>query len=119
MIPFIFQMQMNMKLYHWMTTSLARHKASDELVDKITELGDRFMEVYIGKYGRASIPKRDTSMPLLALDDKSVHKFLEDGVKFLQHELPKSLKKDDVDLLTIRDDMLATLHQTKYLFTLS
>lgn len=117
-VHFLFHLQNNIKLYHWTTTSFARHKAADELVSAFIDLGDKFMEVYIGKYGRNQLHKRDASIQLQHLDDKNVVKLLEDGIRFLLNDLPKSLKKEDVDLYNLRDEMVATLNQTKYLFTL-
>jgi hypothetical protein len=39
------------KLYHWETLSFPRHKATDELVTNLDANIDKFVEVYIGKYG--------------------------------------------------------------------
>lgn len=117
-IHFFFHLQTNIKLYHWMTTSFARHKAADELVDSVTSLGDKFMEVYIGKYGRSSLAKKDASIQLLQLNDKNVVEFLDVSIKFLLQDLSKMLKKEDVDLFNLRDELVASLNQAKYLFTL-
>jgi hypothetical protein len=119
LVHFVLDLQANMKLYHWMTKSFARHKASDNLVDKISELGDQFVEVYIGKYGRPTLAKKDTNIRLTKYDDNSVVKYLDNSIDFLVKELPKFLKKDDMDLLNIRDEMVGALNQTKYLFTFS
>ena len=40
------------KIYHWQTMSFPRHKATDELVGKLDDNIDKFVEVYMGKYGR-------------------------------------------------------------------
>lgn len=101
-----------------MTTSFARHKAADELVDNVSKLADQFMEVYIGKYGRQQIAKKDTTITLLPLRDDTVVGFIDHAIKFLMNELPKTLKKEDVDLFNIRDEIVGSLNQTKYLFTL-
>ncbi len=118
-IHFFFHLQTNMKLYHWMTTSFARHKAADEVVESITKYADTFMEVYLGKYGRQQVAKKDATINLIPLRDDTVLGFLDQAIKFLMNELPKTLKKEDVDLLSIRDDIVASLNQTKYLFTLN
>ena len=115
-ISFFFDMQNNIKLYHWMTTSYARHKAADDLFSNLLEHSDKFMEVYIGKYGRPVMPK--TNISLQSLNDKNIVKFLDDKNKYLIQELPKHLSSDDTDLLNIRDELLATINQTKYLFAL-
>lgn len=115
-IPFLFQLQTTLKLYHWNTTSYARHKATDELIEQALALGDRFVEVAMGKYGR---PKSVVpSTPVQGLDDKSVVVYLDTACKYLSGELGKLLKKEDTDLVNIRDELLSAMNQTKYLFTL-
>jgi len=116
-VHFIFDLQTNIKLYHWMTTSYARHKAADNLVSQISVLGDKLIEVYIGKYGRPTINKKDTLIQLQNLNDKNILKYLDDAVNFLVQDMPKVLNKTDIDLLNIRDELVAVLHQTKYLFS--
>jgi len=116
-IAYFLEFQSNIKIYHWMTTSFPRHKAADELFDKILENSDKFMEVYIGKYGRS--PMTAKQIQLQSLNDKTVITYLENKNKYLINELPKQLSKDDTDLLNIRDELLAAINQTKYLFTLN
>ena len=118
-VNFLFTFQTSVKLYHWMTTSFARHKAADFAVDKIIELGDQFMETYIGKYGRPALAKRDSAIQLQAYDDQSVVNYLDKCIAFLVTDVTKILKKEDMDLLNIRDEMVAALNQTKYLMTLA
>lgn len=116
-VHFIFDLQTNIKLYHWMTTSYARHKAADNLVSQVSDLGDKLVEVYIGKYGRPTINKKDALVQLQNLNDKNIIQFLDDAVNFLVQDMPKILNKTDVDLLNIRDELVGILHQTKYLFS--
>jgi hypothetical protein len=104
------------KIYHWETLSYPRHKATDELVDKLDDNIDKFVEVYIGKYGRPKLGK--TSLKLRDFHDKEGPKLLQHAIKLLVSELPKQLKQTDTDLLNIRDEIVADLNQTLYLFTL-
>lgn len=117
-ILFFFDLTNNVKLYHWTTSSFARHKGSDELFDAIIELSDKFMEVYMGKYGRPKVMERDNKITLKALNDKSAVEYIKTASKTLKDELSKHLKENDVDLLNIRDEILAKLSQTLYLFSL-
>ena len=119
LVEFFFSLQANIKLYHWMTTSFARHKASDELVDSILEHSDKFMEVYIGKYGRDGIKQRAPVVKVGQLDDRSIVKCIDDAIKYLTNDVGRLLKKQDVDLFNIRDELVASLNKTKYLFTLN
>jgi hypothetical protein len=118
LVLFFFQLQTQLKLYHWQTGSYARHKASDSLVDTLLELSDKFMEVYIGKYGRPSLSDKDASITLKNLNDTQIVPYVKRCITFLMDELPKMVHKKDHDLLSIRDDMLMEMNQALYLFTL-
>lgn len=113
-IHYIFYVQTNVKLYHWMTKSYARHKASDEFVDTFMSLTDKFVEVYIGKYGRLTMNKKDKSISLLQLDDKNITKFMDEAIA----QFMGFVDEKDVDLLNLRDEIIALLNHTKYLFML-
>ncbi len=106
------------KLYHWQTMSYPRHKATDELVEKLDANIDQFVEVYIGKYGRPKLTGRTSSIHLRNHSDKEATKMIEEAISWLTHHLPKKLKRTDTDLLNIRDTIVGDLNQTLYLFTL-
>ena len=44
------QFLITVKLYHWNTTSYAKHKATDQFLDKFNNNIDKFVEVFIGRY---------------------------------------------------------------------
>jgi len=117
-IQALFEAQLNLKLYHWSTSSYPRHVATDSLLSKLQEHSDKFVEVFVGKYGRGSLNMTKKVVTLQMFDDKSVCKFLEDYIKFLTNDVPKFLKKGDSDLFNIRDEMLGVCNQTKYLYAL-
>ena len=104
------------KLYHWQTMSYPRHKATDDLVGKLDDNIDKFVEVYIGKYGRPKLTSKH-AIHLHNFSDKQSTRFLQNAVSWMTHELPKKLKSTDTDLLNIRDEIVADLNQTLYLFT--
>jgi hypothetical protein len=119
-VTFFFDLSNNIKLYHWNTTSFARHKASDELFEDVARLSDSFMEIYMGKYGRPKFSERgNTKLSLKALTDKSVVEFIRSCITHLNGSLSKQLAETDTDLLNIRDEVLGKLNQTLYLFSLS
>lgn len=115
MILFMLTLRNQVKVYHWETLSYPRHKATDELVDNLDKNIDKFVEVYIGKYGRPKLGK--SSIKIHDFHDKEGPKLLQTAIKVLIHELPKKLKSTDTDLLNIRDEIVADLNQTLYLFT--
>lgn len=115
----LLQYSVNIKLYHWATLCFARHMASCKLVDAITELTDKFVEVYTGIYGRKEVLGNESvPIELKPLSDKEVIQILTGFVRFLSEEIPKHCGQH-TDLLNIRDEMLSEVNKALYLFSLS
>jgi hypothetical protein len=117
-IHFFFTMRDQIKLYHWQTLSYSRHKATDNVIEKLDALIDSFAEVYFGSYGRPKLTNKTNTVLLSNLNDKSIIPFVKDCISYIAGPLTSSLKKSDTDLMNIRDEMLAELHQLLYLFSL-
>jgi hypothetical protein len=115
-VSVFFHMRAQIKLYHWQTRSFAEHKATDDLVAALDTNIDKFIEVYMGRYGRPYIRK---TLPVKNLTVTGIRAFITKSDEWLASSLPRMLKKNDSDLLNIRDEILADLNQIKYLFTLA
>ncbi len=113
-----FYMLDNIKLYHWKTSSFARHKATDGLHESMSDLVDQFMEVYIGKYGRNKI-NNQSAITLKNMNDDNAEDYLKEWVKVLESGFDGAIDEYDTDLLNIRDEMLGLVNKTLYLFTLN
>lgn len=119
-VVFFFDLSNNTKLYHWTTHSFPRHKASDELFDSIINLSDKFMETYMGRYGRPKTTERNVlKLTLKPLNDKTIIEYYKACVKYLETSFAKTLTDKDTDLINLRDEILGKLNQTLYLFTLT
>ena len=107
------------KLYHWKTRSYSEHKATDELYDRITDNTDKFIEVLMGKdQSRIQMieSKIDLIDPNKLTDFKDrIHKFRE----FLEDIDIYFDKRNDSDLLNIRDEMLSDVNQFLYLISMN
>ena len=117
-VQFFFTLREQIKLYHWQTTEYSRHKATDAVIAELDESIDKYVEVYIGKYGRPKMSSRTNTVQVKNLTEKNAVQFVKICIGVLINVLPKNLKKTDTDLLNIRDEMLAALNQLLYLFTL-
>ena len=115
-VTVFFHIRAQIKLYHWQTRSFAEHKATDDLVTALDTNIDKFIEVYMGRYGRPYIRK---TLPVKNLTVTGIRGFITKSDEWLASSLPRMLKKNDSDLLNIRDEILADLNQIKYLFTLA
>lgn len=117
-VQFFFTMREQIKLYHWQTKSFSRHKATDEVISALDETIDKYVEVYMGRYGRPKMNSRTNKVFVQNLSEKSIVTFIKHCIVYLQSELTKKLKPVDTDLVNLRDEMLAELNQLMYLFTL-
>ncbi len=108
-------MNLNIKLYHWQTKLYARHIASDALLTLLLVNIDRFIETYSGRYERPDFKQEDFQISVSEFNDKTIVSLLNHYTNFLKNVLPRDIK--DTDLLNIRDEMLADINKTLYLFT--
>ena len=113
-VRFFFTLQFNMKIYHWNTTSYARHKASDEFGGKLSDLVDKFVEVFIGRYKVKPFPD-NIKISAAFITDNGSEDLLQKAKEYL---IELNSKIRDTDLLNIRDEMLAEINQTLYLYQL-
>jgi len=126
--PTFLTMVNTVKLYHWKTTSYSTHKATDDLYAKMGELTDKFMEVMLGKEemgGRGKLLNNRAGGYTLNLSlfssNNEFKKQIEHYKSFLIN-LSKDAKFNlamNVDLMAIRDELLAELNQFLYLLSLN
>jgi DNA-binding ferritin-like protein len=111
-VKFFFTLQLNIKMYHWNTTSFSRHKATDEFGGKLLSLIDQFVEVYIGRHKVKPSPSMIKISSEL-ITDMGSEELLQKSKEYLER-----LNIKDSDLLTIRDEIVAEINQTLYLYQL-
>ena len=108
-----------LKIYHWQTTSYARHKASDRLISSITEQIDRFMETLHGSRDtRLVLTSQSGTISFNNQKDDNATEILVAFKEWLSDGLSSILQPFDKDLSNIRDEMLGSVNQTIYLFSL-
>ena len=113
----ILNFQTEIKLHHWGTTSYAQHKALGKLYESIDGLLDTFAETYMGVKGKGEInliKELSFNGPSKINPINVLNSFEE----YLKNEVESELQGESA-LLNIRDEMLASVQQTKYLLTLS
>jgi hypothetical protein len=104
-------------IYHWQTPSGWHHAKLGDAYSSLDGMVDEFVEVFMGKNGKVT-SKAGFDIKLVNITETSPESFIDTFISFLTSELPKILKKEDTDLLNIRDSMLAELNKLKYLLTL-
>jgi len=117
-IQVFFNILLNVRLYHWSTTSYARHVGSGNLYDRLSTLSDQFIETYMGRYKRPEF-KNTFNVQVKQFNDSNIMDALKEYIRFLKYDVPTYLKESDTDLFNIRDEMVAEFNKTQYLFTLN
>ena len=117
-VRYLFSMQDTVRLYHWQTKSHPRHVATCQLLTGLLPLIDTMVETYIGRYQRPDFGGKGVDVHVAELTEVSAVEKLQSYGRWLKMEFPTLVKAHDTDLLNIRDEMLAVLHQTLYRFTL-
>jgi hypothetical protein len=118
-IHFFLYLKDQIKLYHWQTRVYSRHVATDKILENLEKAIDSYVEVYFGKYGRVRLTGKNAHINLQNITDAGATRMITAAVKYLQGPLTKTLKPAiDMDLMNIRDEIVADLNQLLYLFTL-
>ena len=118
------------KIYHWSTLSYPTHKATDELHEKLSELVDSFIEIYIGHCARGKGNGNGNGVPVFRFKSekaasiefcecKSLDAFckvLDDNIVHLEGLTDRL--NGYTDLVNIRDEMVGALAQALYLLRL-
>ena len=104
------------KVYHWSTVSYSKHKALDELHGSLSDLVDKFVEVYIGKFKKQPLKVFKISMDAHS-DTTKLDKYLETERETLRKMHGQFGKTSE--LQNILDEMMAAFDQAIYLCYLS
>ena len=104
------------RLFHWKTSSYARHKATDEYMEVVNPIIDNIIESLQGGRGRR-ITNEFTSK-YQSLNEENVLMYLDSEKYWLENHIPILLDKTETDILNLRDELLAALKRLMYLFTL-
>ena len=121
-IPLLLEILDTIKTYHWRTHSYSTHKATDELHEKLSEKTDEFAEVLLGKIGpdrfaALNIPSvRVRVLKTNAEAESAARNYIAQLANLSSN--PNLSHHTDVDLLNIRDEMVAMLNRFLYLLTL-
>jgi len=111
---FFFKLQLLNKVYHWNTTSYARHMATDRFNGTMQPLVDKFLEVIIGRYQLKPVVA-NVQLKDKYLTDAGIKEYFIKAKEYIQQL--ESITSD-TELLNIRDELLAEINQTLYLFEL-
>lgn len=113
----ILAFQNQLKVFHWQTFSYAEHKALGKAYETLDDLFDKFIEVYLGKYGK-SYTKTEYTIHVESYEEgMNVKLFLSNKKRDLVSYLRSEVSSDS-DLTNIVDEIEAEINQLQYLLDL-
>lgn len=118
LVRFFMQMQADIKLFHWQTSSYAAHMASDALFASLVEKTDAFVEQYMGRHGRVNMGQRGVGITLRNVSKGQMVRALRLWDTFLARFPSRLLAQTDYNLLALRDDIQGDIRKAAYLLTL-
>lgn len=109
----------HVKIYHWQTKYYSRHKGSCELIKNMESLTDQIIETLQGSKNVRLILSNDYNKIILEnQNDYSIINILQEFKKYLMDIFPRYLNSTDTDIINLRDELVGSINQTLYLFTL-
>ena len=108
------QLRTDIKMYHWQTDSFAYHKISDELLDSIDSLTDKFVEAVVGAIDLKPEVIGQSTITINNLNKESFIEKLRSAHKSL-----KELQGVGSEIYNIRDELLGAIDKALYLMKMS
>jgi hypothetical protein len=117
---YLLEIKNQIKIFHWQTKGYAEHKTLDTLFDLLTKYNDRWVETFMGKYGRIQLTKHTKTLKLVNLSsDMCINMYLTQIVEILNNYRNKYFSdSSDSDLSNIFDEIIADINRAKYLLSL-
>ena len=114
-VRFLLELQSQLRVLHWQTKSHAKHLALGDAYETLGGLIDIYVETCMGIHGRFILGDEERSLSIQNLSDIDMLGMIK-TVRISFQEM--DINPKDVDLLSIRDEMLVIINILSYLLTL-
>ena len=114
-VRFLLEVQAQLRILHWQTKSHAKHLALGDAYETLGELIDTYVETCMGIHGRFILGDEERSLSIQNLSDIDLLGMIK-TVRASFQEM--NINPKDVDLLSLRDEMLVVINKLSYLLTL-
>lgn len=114
----VLRLQGNVRLYHWCTSKYDKHLISDMLYVDLDPKLDELIENFIAKHGRPNKQEQDSniSITFTKMNDAEFLEYLKTFVtSFITLSSVVFDSKKDVDLMSIRDNIVKSIYKAMYL----
>jgi DNA-binding ferritin-like protein len=117
-INFLLGLQTQLRIYHWQTKGLSRHKSFGKTYEQLGVFVDDFVEISMGKYGRFTLDEETKTIELVNLSEMNPSDLIKTSIDVLIDFTNDLDNKRDTDLLNLRDEILGLMNKLLYLLTL-
>lgn len=118
LVPFLSLLD-QLRIFHWQTFSYAEHKALGKAYDELSDLFDKFIETYYGKYGKNILKVEFVLNAESYSEDIDIIKIIGNRKRaLLTYIRTELLTDDDKDLLNIADEIEGSINHLLYLLQL-
>ena len=117
----LLKLRNQVKVIHWQTEGYAEHKALDKLFDLLNSQNDRWVETFMGKYGRVhfGLGYRDIDLKNIDQLGQGIVPYLKDWIKRLNQVRDLYFNRSvDSDLSNIFDEIFGEINKSCYLLSL-
>lgn len=114
------QLQMQMKVLHWQTTSYAQHQAFGEFYDVASDLIDKIIESIQGKFVTRIMLNGSANIPVYDMNNMDIKGFISSMSKFYYEDIfTMGLDKvKDSDIDNILQELRGEIDKLMFLLTL-
>lgn len=114
-VRFLLEVQSQFRILHWQTKSHAKHLALGDAYENLGELIDTYVETCMGIHGRFILDEEERTLTIQNLSDIDLLGMIKTVRTSIQD---MNINPKDVDLLSLRDEMLVIINKLSYLLTL-
>ena len=118
-ISFVYESQVQSKLFHYQTTSYSQQVALGEFYDEFYEITDSIIENLAERYGRPVMNEEDQIMSIDNISEVDMDSWIESMENYFQDVKNDLDPITDSDVISKLDEVFNTISSLKFFFSLS
>lgn len=101
----VFTNILQIRLWHFQTPKGFHHQALGDFYDSFTDLSDKLIEVYMGRYGRFELDDEDLSVNIMNFESTDASQWIYDFTNFFNMHKSDLEMDGEEELMAIMDEI--------------
>ena len=118
-ISFVYESQLQARLFHYQTSSYAQHVAFGNFYDSLYDCTDGIIEILVGRYGRPIMDPEDQTVSVDNMIDVDLDMWVETMSDYFQGVKDDLDLVNDSDVINKLDEVLAAIGSLKFFLSLN